>query len=125
MLIGLIWVVQVLVYPQFLRLRDHTFTDYHFAHCFRIGLIVGPLLFLEFASAAWLLYLGDREPAFLTSLVLMVGNWVSTALLQAPAHTKLMRGFDELVIRRLILSNWLRTVAWTGRGILVTWAFLA
>ena len=123
MLAGLIWVVQILVYPQFLRLRDHEFKDYHFAHCFRIGVIVGPLLFVEFVSAAWLLYQGHREAAFLASLLPMVGNWISTALLQAPTHTKLMRGFDDAVIRRLIRSNWLRTFAWTVRGVLLVLAF--
>ena len=123
MLVGLIWVVQIVVYPQFLRLRDHDFIDYHFAHCFRIGLIVAPLLFVEFASAGWLLYEGHREGAFLLSLVLMVGNWISTGLLQAPAHTRLMRAFDDLLIRRLIRSNWLRTVFWTVRGGLLFWAF--
>lgn len=123
MLVGLIWVVQIVVYPQFLRLREHEFIEYHFAHCFRIGLIVAPLLLAEFASAAWLLYQGHRESAFLVSLVLMVANWISTGLLQAPAHTKLMRAFDDPVIRRLIRSNWLRTVSWTARGVLVTGAF--
>ena len=54
MLIGLIWVVQILVYPQFRRVAPAEFRDYHFAHCFRIGLIVvgGALWFVGMANAA-------------------------------------------------------------------------
>ena len=36
MLVGLIWVVQILVYPQFLRIPGETFKPYHATHCFRI-----------------------------------------------------------------------------------------
>ena len=120
MIVGLIWVVQILIYPQFLRLGELEFKDYHFAHCFRIGLIVGPLLFLEAATACWLLYLGQHDFPFLISLGLILVNWVSTAVIQAPMHTKLMKGFDARTIRILILSNWIRTLAWTARGVLVS-----
>lgn len=119
MLVGLIWVVQILVYPQFLKVNANEFKAYHFAHCFRIGLVVAPLLFLEAASAAWIVYRGcDLNFIFSASLIPLV--WLSTAVFQAPLHTKLMHGFDAGLIRRLILTNWLRTMAWTTRGILVS-----
>lgn len=119
-LVGLIWVVQIVVYPQFLRAGQAEFQGYHFAHCSRIGFVVAPLLLLEAASAALLLYLGMRDPAFLVSVALMAGNWLCTAALQAPQHTRLMHGYDAALIRRLIRGNWLRTLAWTARGVLVT-----
>ena len=123
MLAGLIWVIQVLAYPQFRRVGRAEFAGYHFAHCVRIGLIVAPLLLIEAGTAGWLLFQGRREAAFLVSVGLIPVIWLSTALLQAPLHTKLMHGFDADVIRRLILTNWLRTLAWTARGMLVTCAF--
>jgi len=119
MLVGLIWVIQVVAYPQFLRVRKDGFADYHLAHCWRIGLLIGPLLFVEAVTALWLLLHGQRGVAFQISLGLIVGNWLSTAIFQAPAHMKLMSGFDVAVIRRLIFTNWLRTLAWTTRGILL------
>jgi hypothetical protein len=119
MLVGLIWVIQVVTYPQFYRVGIATFREYHLAHCWRIGLLISPLLVVEFASAAWLLRLGERQPAFLVSAGLMVVNWLSTTFLQAPSHVELMEGFNAPVIRRLIRTNWLRTVNWTVRGILV------
>lgn len=119
MLVGLIWTVQIVVYPQFRRVGEPEFPPYHFAHCFRIGLVVGPLLLLEAASAGLLLYLGQRDTWFIVSLVLMGVNWLSTAVLQAPMHTKLALGFNSETVRRLILTNWIRTVAWTVRGLLL------
>ena len=105
MLVGLIWVVQILVYPQFRRVAPAEFRDYHFAHCFRIGLIVGPLLFVEAATAAWLLYAGRQSLPFIISTVLIPLIWLTTAVFQAPVHTRLGRGFDAPLIHRLILTS--------------------
>ena len=124
MLVGLIWVVQILVYPQFRRVAPTEFPDYHFAHCFRIALIVAPLLFAEAASAAWLMYEGRQAQPFIISTGLIPIIWLTTAVFQAPIHTRLTRGFDAPLIRRLILTNWIRTLAWTARGILVSLSLL-
>jgi hypothetical protein len=122
MIVGLIWVVQLLVYPQFLRVAAKEFQDYHFAHCFRIGLVIAPMLFVEISSAAWLVYEGKRTLAFLISIGLIVVVWLCTAAFQAPIHLRLMRGYDAALIRKLILTNWIRTLAWTARGFLVSLA---
>lgn len=120
-LAGLIWVVQIVIYPQFPRVWPATFQAYHFAHCFRIGLIVAPLILLEAATAAWLLYQGQGGGLFFASLWLLALVWMSTLFVQAPIHTRLMKGLDERLVRLLIWTNWARTLAWTGRGVLVTW----
>jgi hypothetical protein len=125
MLVGLIWIVQVLVYPQFRRVPPAEFGDYHMAHCWRIGFLVAPLLAVESLSAGWLLLHGRHEWSFLLSIGLIPVIWLSTALLQAPLHTRLMAGFDAEIVRKLILSNWVRTIAWTARGVLLGFAFAA
>ena len=114
--------IQILAYPQFRRVGVADFVGYHFAHCMRTGLIVTPLLLIEAATAAGLLYQGHHESPFLFSVALIPVIWLSTALLQAPLHVKLMNGFSADVLRRLILTNWLRTLAWTARGVLVSYA---
>jgi len=45
--------------------------------------------------------------------------WVSTAVLQVPMHNRLGAGFDEPSWRFLCNSNWVRTVAWSLRSLLV------
>jgi hypothetical protein len=119
MLVGLIWVMQVLVYPQFRKVGEEGFVAYHFAHCWRVGLIITPLLAIEAFTAACLLYQGHREPAFEISVMLIPVIWLLTATVYAPLHTRLMMGRDPQILRRLIATNWLRTLAWTARGILV------
>jgi hypothetical protein len=122
MIIGFIWVVQIIVYPQFLKVREPEFRLYHFSHCFRIGLIIVPLFLLETGSAAWLLYKGLRDTLFLSSLGMIPVIMLSTAIWQAPMHTRLAQGRDEAVILSLIRTNWVRTAAWTARGILLLFA---
>jgi hypothetical protein len=34
-------------------------------------------------------------------------------------HRRLERGFDADAHRRLVLGNWVRTVAWTARGVIL------
>ena len=123
MLVGLIWVIQILVYPQFRRVAPAEFKAFHFAHCFRIGLIIAPLLFVEITTAAWLLYSGQSTLLFVISIGLIPLIWLCTAVFQAPIHLRLMRVFDARLIQRLILTNWIRTLAWTARGILVSLSF--
>jgi hypothetical protein len=119
MLVGLIWLMQLLVYPQFRKVGEEEFVSYHFAHCLRIGLIVAPLLAIEAFTAACLLYQGHRERALEISVVLIPVIWLLTAAVYAPMHTRLMMGGDPELLRRLITANWLRTLAWTARGVLV------
>ena len=121
LLVGLIWSIQLLVYPQFRRVKAEEFIEFHFAHCLRIGLLVAPLLLVEAGTAVLLLRQGQREPPFLISVGLMPVIWLSTAVFQAPLHVKLMSGFDAEIIRRLTTTNWLRTLAWTARGVLVSY----
>jgi hypothetical protein len=52
----------------------------------------------------------------LAATLVMVGViW----FVQVVHYTRLSNGFDAVTHRRLVRCNWLRTVAWTGRGILV------
>jgi hypothetical protein len=118
-LFGLIWTVQLAIYPRFKDFPENGFSAFHFRYCRGIGFIVGPLILLEFFTGlAWWL----MSPASLAAqigMVLIAVNLLSTAFLQAPLHVKLMRGKDEKILSRLVLTNWVRTVTWTVRAALV------
>ena len=51
--------------------------------------------------------------------------WISTAFLQIPCHGELARGYQPVYHRRLVLSNWIRTISWTLRAVLLTWILFA
>jgi hypothetical protein len=54
--------------------------------------------------------------AAVIGLALVAIVWLSTALLQAPRHTMFGSGFDHVVWSELVLSDWVRTVAWSARS---------
>lgn len=122
-LVGSIWTIQLVHYPL-LRCVERGFTQYHEAHTSRIVWLVAPLMGLELLSA---LALASAPPAGVSSEVawvgfaLVVATWLSTGLVSVPCHSKLAGGFDAAVIDRLVSTNWLRTIAWTARGVLVLW----
>jgi hypothetical protein len=118
-LIGLIWLVQVVIYPQFRAVGRLEFGAYHADYMRRISWIVGPLMVAELGSAAWLLWAGERSGWFLVSLGLIGVNWLSTAIVQVPLHRRLEQGFEAGAHGRLVATNWVRTGAWTARGVLV------
>jgi hypothetical protein len=44
----------------------------------------------------------------------------STVLLSVPLHAKLATNPTTDIARRLVVTNWPRTIAWTARGVICT-----
>jgi len=118
---GLIWFIQLVHYPAY-RQVNADFAAFQFRSPARTGLVVGPLMATELATAFLLLW---RNPPGVASVALWTGAalialcWASTLLLQVPIHLRLTIKRDDKTIERLIRTNWLRTIAWTIRGIIV------
>jgi len=53
---GLIWTVQIVIYPLFDRVGRTAFAGWHEAYMRHIGYVVGPLMLVEAGTAAWLLW---------------------------------------------------------------------
>ena len=128
-MVGLIWFVQVVHYPLAATVGDDAFVSYQHAHMARTSVVVVPAMMVELAAAGWLLIerpagIPDWAPWLGAALLGLV--WASTALLQVPAHSALTLGLDEEQVRRLVSTNWIRTIGWSLRGLLalalVYWA---
>jgi hypothetical protein len=123
-MVGVIWFVQLVHYPLMDRVRTEpaeAFTNFEKAHQRGTTLIVAPAMLVELATAVWLIIVlvGGLSAMLAWAGLALVGvNWVSTAALQMPCHRKLEKGFDPATHRKLVRSNWLRTAAWSIRGIL-------
>lgn len=120
-MVGVIWTCQLVHYPLLARVPAGSFEDYEREHMRRITPIVGPLMLVELATATAIVAgRPERVPAWLAALGLglVVVNSLSTATLQGPAHQRLARGFDAARIRFLVTTNWIRTVAWSARGVI-------
>lgn len=126
-MLGAIWLVQLAHYPLQVFVDRDQFIDYQQAHMRRITFVVGPLMLIEVAAAAWLLFLAMPDPGPLLAWVgmgLIFVLWISTLVLQVPCHWKLEQGWDEQAYRRLVATNWLRTAAWSARSVIAAWMLL-
>lgn len=127
-MVGLIWLVQVVNYPLFAEVPADRFRRYEKRHVQRIGYVVGPLMVAEALTAVLLLALAPTDAMRSVALIgalLLLAIWLSTAFLQVPLHGKLEAAYDAAIHRRLVLTNWVRTWAWTARGLLLLLALLA
>ncbi len=118
-LVGLIWTIQVVHYPLFSLVGESSQARYQRTHMDRITWVVGPLMLVELVATGTLVALTPLDPLALAGALLLAVIWISTALFQVPCHGRLLEGFDAGIHRRLVTTNWVRTGAWTGRGIVV------
>jgi hypothetical protein len=122
---GAIWVVQVVHYPLFSSVGADSFRAYETRHQERITMVVAPLMVAELATAVLLVVWRAPSgiPAWmpLAGLVLVGIIWLSTTVIQVPLHSALGNFFDADVHRRLVATNWIRTLAWTVRSALAIW----
>ena len=121
-LVGVIWLVQIVQYPFFSTVSAESFPKYHNAHTFWITPVVAPLMIVEFVSSVLIIFYPpenvDHRLLWL-GLFLAVAVWLSTFFLQVPLHEKLAQGFDADAHASLVNTNWVRTIAWSLRGVLV------
>jgi hypothetical protein len=111
---GVVWLVQMVVYPQMARVGVREFPAYHRGHTSGISFVVIPVMVLElfFAAACWW-----QQGTALSAGLLggVVAIWVVTGLVQVPLHQRLSAGYDAKAIRRLVRTNGLRTALWSLR----------
>lgn len=121
MLVGLIWTIQVVHYPLFASVGRPNFERYHSGHTGRISVLVIPLMLIEVATGA-LMWMSPPVGVSSTSLwfgaSMLAVAWGSTFLLHVPQHEVLSRGLDLDTCRAMVRTNWIRTLAWTARGML-------
>ncbi len=108
-LFTLIWLVQLLIYPSF-KLAFQNFSECMLHHQNRISWVVIPLMTGELIVTVM------QKNVILIGIVGLI--WLSTAFIQVPLHKKLLNNSPELV-ERLIQSNWIRTILWTIKLLIV------
>ena len=124
-MVGVIWFVQLVHYPMFDLQPSTDFARFAREHQRRTTWVVVPPMLVELGSALFLLglaWLSDEQgpPLHLAvaGVALLAAVWISTFAVQVPRHSRLLAGKDSRIIQSLILSNWLRTVLWSARGLI-------
>lgn len=117
---GLIWTIQLVHYPFFHRLEKENFNGHMDEHRKKISFIVLPVMLIELATCVGLVLMESSfRSAFVIGLLMLIIIWVSTAFLQVPSHSKLASGYSKKEADKLVKYNWIRTILWTGRLILM------
>ncbi len=120
-MVGVIWVMQLVHYPLMRLVGVEHFKEYEQGHQKRISLIVVPVMSVELGASVWLLLDPSQAVAVVwrgAGVILLILIWGLTLFVQGPLHRLLADGFDAGLHRRLVRSNWLRTLLWSARGVL-------
>lgn len=112
-LVGLIWTIQVVHYPLFGAVSEPSFIGYHARHSTRISVVVIPLMLVELVTTLGSVIVGTGHWSGMLAVAVV---WATTFLISVPLHGRLGSGFDPRAHRALVVTNWIRTVAWTAHG---------
>lgn len=127
---GVIWIIQLVQYPFFSHVNEENFQKYHAAHTFWITPVVAPTMIVELITSVAIIFYPPQNlnSTFLfLGLILTLIVWASTFFIQIPLHNKIANGFDKQAHKSLVNTNWIRTVTWSLRAVLVVyfaWIFI-
>ena len=117
-MVGVIWVIQLLHYPSFHFINDQKYIEFQHFHMQRISFIVIPVMLIELASALLLSYF-FRSSLTIILLALLLGIWGITFIFFTNMHQKLTNGYDRANVDSLVKINWSRTALWSLRLIIL------
>ena len=121
---GIAWFVQIVHYPLFKLCANENFPYYSQLHSKYSGYVVTVPMLIEFVTSAMLLVWYPSNISFyyfVAGYILVLIIWLSTFLLQVPAHGLLSKGYSPEIIDYLVKTNWIRTIAWSLRTFLLTY----
>lgn len=119
-LVGILFVTQLITYPSFLAFDSHTFIDFHKRYTMNISFIVIPFMVGELFSLIYLNYI-DSDLFLPLGILLII--WLFTFIILVPIHNKLSLNHNISLINRLIDYNWFRTILWTVKLIILFYFF--
>ena len=121
-MVGVIWIVQLVHYPTFLFIDEQKSYDFQKFHMSRISYIVMPAMTTELFSGIYIFIYSNMaidSNLFLLALTILIINWIITALVFVKMHNKLLINYKIEIISLLVKWNWLRTLLWSVRLILL------
>jgi hypothetical protein len=112
---GLIWTIQLVHYPGFLRIDIAQHKDYHHFHVKAITPLVAFSMLGELVCSIWLIFRVGAEAPYLvgSGAVLIMAIWIHTAAIAVPLHNRLSRNYSIRTTQQLIRANWCRTILWS------------
>ena len=120
-MVGVIWVIQLVHYPSFHFVELKQYTTFQSFHMARISYVVIPAMLTELFTLILIVISMDQiDTLVLASAVLLIFIWLMTAVFFSGVHQKLTLGYDQTVVDKLVKLNWGRTLLWTLRLLLIS-----
>lgn len=127
-MVGVIWFVQVVHYPLLSVIPVESAASVAVEHQRRTGWVVMIPMAVEGVTTLLLLGMVPDGVAWfvpwLAGLPLAVALG-GTVLLSVPRHERMVNNPDASVGRELVTTNWVRTIAWSLRGLVSAGMLLA
>ena len=109
-----LWLVQLVIYPRFLRIDACELIAWHKAYVFRFSCVIIPLIVTQFICASFAVVTSGTLRSWVV-LSLVLACLVLSFAVSVPLHKKIDQGDPTKEYRRkLIQTNWPRTILWTA-----------
>ena len=115
-MVGVIWVIQLLHYPTFHYIEKNNYSQFQKFHMSRISYIVIPAMVIEMLSGIMLVIINDD---FIISFSLLVCIWIITFVFFTNIHQRLLSKYENTAVEKLVNLNWIRTTFWTVRLVIL------
>jgi len=115
-MVGVIWVIQLLHYPTFHYIEKNNYSQFQKFHMNRISYIVIPAMVIEMLSGIMLVIINDD---FIISFSFLVCIWIITFVFFTNIHQRLLSKYENTAVEKLVNLNWIRTVFWTVRLVIL------
>lgn len=108
-----LWLVQLVIYPSFLHLKETDLVEWHQRYTLRVSFVIMPLMLAQLGLSAYAAVV-HFDPLTVCVLLLVVISWLLTFFVSVPLHNKIASGvLDTAVRRKLIQTNWPRVFVWS------------
>ena len=120
-MVGVIWVIQLVHYPSFHFIELKQYTTFQRFHMSRISYVVIPAMLTElFTLILIIISMDPIDTLVLASAILLIFIWLITAVFFSGVHQKLTLGYDQTIVDKLVKLNWGRTLLWTLRLLFIS-----
>ena len=121
-LVSLLFMTQFITYPTFLHIDKDKFSEYHRKYVNNISFIVAPVMLIELLTLSLIAYFSS-EFLIIKSLILLLVIWLTTFFIMIPSHNRISKSFNKKEIISLINYNWVRTILWSFKLLLIIFLY--
>jgi hypothetical protein len=110
-----LWLVQLVIYPAFRFIDPREFSRWHYRYTGAVTWVVAPLIWLQTAGVVGrFLFLQSPDLLWAIECFHTILAWAVTVTVSVPLHSQLQRARNEKTMRKLVVTNWVRTASWSA-----------